>query len=64
MKFKLRKFSFICLLLPHLTLVEEVLRTSVGNVPWRYIEDHVEMSVGRRLETSSGRPRDVIVQGG
>ena len=33
-----------------------VLRTSVGNISWHYIENH--------LGTSSGRPRDVILSSG
>ena len=45
-------------------LAEDVLRTLVGDVPWRYIEDHTGTSKGYLLETSSGRPRDVILQGG
>ena len=54
------------------TLHWEVLRTSyfnalwtsVGDVPWRYIEDDMGKSIGRILGTSSGRPRDVILQSG
>ena len=30
-------------------------------VPWCHIEDHMGMSIGRLLGTSSGRPRDVIL---
>ena len=40
-----------------------VLRTSVGDVPWRYTEDHLRTSIGRLLETSSG-PRDLILPSG
>ena len=38
-----------------------VLRTLVGEVPWRYIEDHMGTFIGRLLGTSSGRPWDVIL---
>ena len=41
-----------------------VLRTSVGDVPWHYIEDHMGTSIGCFLETSSGRPWDVILPSG
>ena len=46
------------------TLVEDVLRTSIGDIPWRYIEDHMGTSIGRLLMTPSGRPRDVILPSG
>ena len=32
-----------------------VQRTSAADVPWHYIEDHMGTSIGRLLETSSGR---------
>ena len=35
--------------------VKDVLRTLAGDVPWRYIEDHMGTSIGRLLGTSSGR---------
>ena len=38
-----------------------VLRTSVGV---RYIEDHMGTSIARLLETSPGRPLDVILPSG
>ena len=41
-----------------------VLRTYVGDVPWHYIEDHTGTSIGRLLETSSGRPRDLVLPSG
>ena len=31
------------------TLVQDVLRTSAGDVPWRYIEDHTGASSGRNF---------------
>ena len=34
------------------TLVEDVLRKSEGDVPWRYIEDHMGTSLGRLLGMS------------
>ena len=46
------------------TLHWDVLRTSVGDVLWRYIKDHMGTSIGRFLETSPGRPRDVILLSG
>ena len=46
------------------TSVEDVLRMSAGDVPWRYIEDHMGTSIGRLLGTSSGHPRDVILPSG
>ena len=46
------------------TSAEDVLRTLLGEVPWRYIEDHMVTSIGRLLGTSSGRPRDVILSSG
>ena len=46
------------------TLVVDVLRTSVGDVPWCYIEDHMGTSIGRFLETSSIRPQDVSLPSG
>ena len=42
------------------TLVEDALRMSVGDVPWRYIEDHMSASIGRLL----GSPQDVILPSG
>ena len=44
----------------HRTLVGDVLRTSAGDVPWHYIEDHMGTSIGRLLGTSSGGPREAI----
>ena len=38
------------------TLVEDVIKMSVGDVPWRYLEYHMEKSIGRLL----GRPQDVL----
>ena len=38
------------------TLVEDALKTSVGDVPWHYIEDHIGTSIRRLLGMSSGRP--------
>ena len=46
------------------TSVEVVLRTLVGDVPWRYIEDHVGTSIGRLLGMSPGRPQDVVLLSG
>ena len=37
---------------------------SAGDVPWRYIDDHMGTSIGRLLGTSSGHPRDVILPSG
>ena len=37
------------------TLHWDVLRTSVRDVPWSYIEDHIGTSIGHLLGTSSGR---------
>ena len=34
------------------TSVEDVLRTSARNVPWRYIQDYMGTSIGRLLGTS------------
>ena len=34
------------------TSVEDVLRTSARNVPWRYIESYMGTSIGRLLGTS------------
>ena len=36
-------------------LVEDVLRMSVGDFSWRYIEDHMGTSVGLLFGKSSGR---------
>ena len=45
--------------------VEDVLRTLVGDVPWRYLEDNRATSIGRLLGKSSGLPpRDVILPSG
>ena len=41
-----------------------VLGTLAGDVPWRYIEDHIETSVRCLLGTDSGRPWDVILPSG
>ena len=46
------------------TSVENVLRESVQDIPWRYIEDHIETFIGRFLGKFSGRPRDVILPSG
>ena len=46
------------------TSARDVLRKSAGDVPWRYIEDHMETSIGRLSGTSSGRPRNVILPSG
>ena len=46
------------------TLVEDILRILVGDVPWHYIEVHMETSIGRLLGTSSGHPQDVILLSG
>ena len=35
------------------TSVDDVLRTSARNVPWRYIEDYMGTSIGRLLGTST-----------
>ena len=43
------------------TSLEDALRATEGDVPWRYIEGHIRTSIERLLETSSGRPRDVIL---
>ena len=43
--------------------VEDVLRTSVGDFHWHYIENSMGTSIRRLLgifKMSSGRPRDVI----
>ena len=32
-----------------------VLRALIGDVPWRYIESHMDTSIGRLLVISSGR---------
>ena len=45
-------------------LVKDTLKTSAGDVPWRYIEDHMGMCIGCLLGTLSGRPRDLILPGG
>ena len=37
------------------TLVEDVLKTSIGDVPWRYKEGNMGMSIGCLLGTSFGR---------
>ena len=42
------------------TSVEDVLRVSVGDVPWRYIEDHIGTFIGRLL----GRRQDAILPSG
>ena len=36
-----------------------VLRTSVGGITWRYIEDYIGMSIGRLLGTCPGLSWDV-----
>ena len=41
-----------------------VLRASVEDIPWRYIEDHMGTSIGRLFWTSPGRPLDVILPSG
>ena len=41
--------------------VKNVLRASVWDVPWGYIEDHMGTSTERLLGTSSGSPWDVIL---
>ena len=46
------------------TLVKNVLRTLGGDVFWRYIEGHMEMSIGHLLGKSSGRPPDKILPRG
>ena len=46
------------------TSVEVVFKTLVGDVPWRYIENHMGTSIGRLLGTSPGRPRDVVLPSG
>ena len=46
------------------TSVEDVLRTSIGDVPWRYIEEHMETSIGCFLGTSPARSRDVNLPSG
>ena len=43
------------------TSIEDVLRTSAGDIPWRYIEDHMATSIGRLLGPSSERPWDVTL---
>lgn len=35
--------------------VKNILRTLAGNIPWRYTQNHISASIGRLLETSSGR---------
>ena len=42
------------------TSVQEILRTSLGNVPWHYIEDDIGTSVEHLLGTSLGRLWDVV----
>ena len=44
--------------------VEDVLTTSEGDIPWRYIQGHMGTFIGRLLGTSSGHLRDVILPGG
>ena len=46
------------------TLHWDILRTLAGDIPWRYIEDHMGKSVGRLLGMSSGGPQDVIMPSG
>ena len=46
------------------TSAGNVLKTSKGDVPWRYIEDNMGTSIGRLLVTPSGRRRDVILPSG
>ena len=46
------------------TSAGHVLKTSTGDVPSRYIEDHMGTSIGRLLVTPSGRPQDVILPSG
>ena len=43
------------------TSVEDFLRASSRDVPWRYIENHMGTYIGHFLGMSSGRPRDVIL---
>ena len=40
------------------------LRTSIGDVPWHYTEDHIGTSIGRLLGVSSGRPQNLILPSG
>ena len=37
------------------TSVEDVLRTTVGDIPWHYTQDHMGKSIGSLLGTSSSR---------
>ena len=43
------------------TTVDDFLRTSAGNVPWLYINEHMVTSIGHLLGTPSGLSRDVIL---
>ena len=44
--------------------VEDLLRTLAGDVPNRYVMDHMGMSIGRLLRTSSRCPRYDILPSG
>ena len=48
----------------HKMSVENVLRTSVGDVPWSYMQDHTGMFIEHPSETSLGRPWDIILPSG
>ena len=44
--------------------VEDILRTSVRNVPWLYIQKHMGTLIGCLLRTCSGCPWDIILPSG
>ena len=46
------------------TSVGDAFSMSGGDVPWRCIEDHMGMSIGHLLGTSTGRPREIILPSG
>ena len=48
----------------HNMSVENVLRTSVGDVSWSYMQDHTGMFIEHPSEMSLGRPRDIILPSG
>ena len=46
------------------TLVEDILRSLVGDYPWRYIDDQMERSIGRFLGRHQDVFRDVFLPSG